>query len=166
MPLILKADDVAVIKWWVNSAHGVHPNMRGHTGGCVSLGFGCPITGSNKQKLNTGSSTETELVGVSDWLPMIVWTNYFMQAQGYETHDSIVYQDNQSAMLLEKNGMKSSGKRTRHINIRYFLVTDRINNKEFKVEYCPTTEMIADYFTKPLQGKLFIKFRKYIMNLP
>ena len=166
MPLILKADDVAVIKWWVDGAHGVHPNMRGHTGGCVSLGFGCPITGSNKQKLNTGSSTETELVGVSDWLPMIVWTNYFMQAQGYETHDSIVYQDNQSAMLLEKNGMKSSGKRTRHINIRYFLVTDRINNKEFKVEYCPTTEMIADYFTKPLQGKLFIKFRKYIMNLP
>jgi hypothetical protein len=65
---------------------------------------------------------------------------------------------------LEKNGAASSSKRTKHLNIRFFFITDRIRNKELSVEYCPTGEMIADYFTKPLQGKLFHKFRKLIMN--
>ena len=51
--------------------------------------------------------------------------------------DNVVYQDNQSAMKLEKNGRASSGKQTQHVNIHYFLVTDRIQAKEIKVEYCP-----------------------------
>jgi hypothetical protein len=68
-------------------------------------------------------------------------------------------------MLLENNGRASSSKRTRHINIRYFFITDRIAAGEVKIEYCPTGEMIADYFTKPLlQGSLFKKFRDMIMN--
>lgn len=52
-----------------------------------------------------------------------------------------------------------------HISIWYFFITDRIKNKEFKVEYCPTGEMIADFFTKPLQGKLFRKFRNLILGV-
>ena len=78
--------------------------------------------------------------------------------------DSVVYQDNQSAILLEKS-KASSSKRTPHINIRYFFVTDRIAAKEVSVQYCPTGEMIADFFTKPLQGSLFKKFRDQIMNV-
>jgi hypothetical protein len=93
-----------------------------------------------------------------------LWTRYFLEAQGYGADESIVYQDNQSAMLLEKNGRGSSSKRTRHINIRYFFVADRIASREVKVEYCPTGDMVADYFTKPLQGTLFRKFRDIIMN--
>jgi hypothetical protein len=77
----------------------------------------------------------------------------------------IVYQDNQSSILLEKNGRASSSKRIRHINIRYFFVTDRIAAKEIAVEYCPTGDMLADFFTKPLQGALFKKFRDQIMNV-
>lgn len=68
------------------------------------------------------------------------------------------------AILLEKNGMKSASKRTRHLNIRYFFLTDQIEKGKIKVEYCPTDEMIADYFTKPLQGTKFKKFRKMILN--
>jgi hypothetical protein len=67
--------------------------------------------------------------------------------------------------LLAKNGRGSSSKRTRHINIRYFFVADRVASKEVKIEYCPTGEMVADYFTKPLQGTLFRKFRDFIMNV-
>jgi hypothetical protein len=68
-------------------------------------------------------------------------------------------------MLLENNGKASSGRRTRHIDIRYFFVTDRIKMKQMRVEYCPTGDMIADFFTKPLQGSLFRKFRAFIMNI-
>jgi hypothetical protein len=59
-------------------------------------------------------------------------------------------------MPLEKNGHGSSSKRMRHI--RYFSVADHIANGEVKVEYCPTGNMLADFFTKPLQGSIFQNF--------
>ena len=104
------------------------------------------------------------MVGVDDAMSLIIWTKNFLEAQGYRASDNVVYQDNQSAMLLERNGRASSGKRTRHVDIRYFFVTDRINQKQMRVEYCPTEEMIADFFTKPLQGSLFRKFRTFLLN--
>lgn len=55
-------------------------------------------------------------------------------------------------MKLEINGRNSCTGNSCHISIRYFFVKDRVDNKEFAIEYCPTKEMIADYFTKPLQG--------------
>jgi hypothetical protein len=117
---------------------------------------------STRQKLNTKSSTEAELVGVNDVMPQVLWTRYFLEAHGYGVHDSIIYQDNQSSILLEKHGRASSSKPTRHINIPYFFVTDQIASNKVSVQYCPTKEMILDYFTKPLQGVLFQKFRNFI----
>jgi hypothetical protein len=165
LPLILRADSVPVPKWWAHGSHATHPNMRGHTGGCMSLGDGMPINTSTKQKINTRSSTETELVAADDFMPIILWTNYFLEAQGYGHQDTILYQDNQSAILLEKNGRKLSSKRTKYLNCRFYFITDRINKNELSVEYCPTEEMVGDFFTKPLQGKLFYKFRCLIMKL-
>jgi hypothetical protein len=82
-------------------------------------------------------------------MPAICWTRYFVQSQGREVLENIVYQDNRSAMLLEKNGKASSSKRTKHINIRYFFVTDRIQKNELTVEWCPTGDMIADFIQSP-----------------
>ena len=78
---------------------------------------------------------------------------------------NILFQDNKSAMLLENNGKRSSSKRTRHLNIRYFFLTDQIEKGNVEVKFCPTDEMTADYMTKPLQGEKFFKFRNEIMNL-
>ena len=138
--------------------------MRSHTGGAMSMGTGATYSTSKKQKLNTKSSTEAELVGVDDVLPQALWTKYFMEAQGYGV-TTILNQDNQSTIRLSENGKSSSGKGTRHINIRYFFITDRIARKEVAIQYCPTKEMVADYFTKPLQGELFYKFRDQIMGV-
>ena len=76
-----------------------------------------------------------------------------------------MYQDNQSSILLENNGRASSSRRTKNLNIRSFFITYRIKKGELKIEYCPTDDMVADFFTKPLQGKKFTQFRKIIMNL-
>jgi hypothetical protein len=167
MPLILEGDNACIIKWWVDASFAVHPDMKSHTGGAMSLSKGVVYGTSTRQKLNTKSSTEAELVGVNDVMPQILWTRYFLEAQGYGVKDSIINQDNQSsAFLLEKNGRASSGKkRAHHINIRYFFVADRIASSEGSVQYCPTGEMIADFFTKPLPGILFGKFRDFIMNI-
>ena len=163
--LTLEADNLQVIKWWVDASFGVHHDMRSHTGGVMSLGKGAVYSTSTRHKLNTKSSTEAELVGVDDVMPMVLWTRQFMEGQGYSITDNVVYQDNQSAMLLEKNGQQSSTKRTRHLDIRYYFVTDRIRKKQLHVEYCPTGDMWADIHTKPLQGATFAKFRRLILNL-
>jgi hypothetical protein len=61
---------------------------------------------------------------------IILWTNYFLKAQRYGHQDTILYQDNQSAILLEKNGRKSSSKRTKHLNCRFYFITNRINSNK------------------------------------
>ena len=66
---------------------------------------------------------------------------------------------------MEVNGKLSSSKRTKHINIRYFFIQDRIKNGEITVKHCPTDQMLADYFTKPLQGAKFIQFRDMILGI-
>ena len=76
-----------------------------------------------------------------------------------------MYRDNRTCMLLEKNGTLSSSQRTRHINIRYFFMKDRIEKGAVSVAFCPTDDMIDDFFTKPLQGKKFIEFRDMILGL-
>ncbi len=98
-------------------------------------------------------------------MPSILWTRNFLEAQGYKIHENVLYQDNKSSILLEKNGRASSSKHTRHIAIRYFFVTDRIAKGELSVEWCPTAEMIADFMTKPVQGATFRKFRDIIMGI-
>ncbi len=162
--LRLSGDNLNVVKWWVDASYAVHKDMRSHTGGTMSMGTGAIYSTSKKQKLNTKSSTEAELVGVDDVLPQALWTKYFMEAQGYGV-TTILNQDNQSTIKLSENGKASSGKGTRHINIRYFFITDRIARKDVAIQYCPTKEMVADYFTKPLQGALFYKFRDQIMGV-
>jgi hypothetical protein len=83
--------------------------MCGQSGGCMSLGEGMPINTFTEQKINTHSSaTETKLVAANDFRPIILWTNYFLEAQGYGNQYTFLYQDNQSALLLENNGCKSS----------------------------------------------------------
>ena len=165
LPLILEADNTDCIKWWVDGAFAVHEDMRSHAGTVMSLGKGAAFASSTHQKLNTKSSTEAELVAVDDVMPQVIWTRNFLEAQGYTVSDNIVFQDNQSMMLLEKNGKHLSSKHMHHINICYFFVTDRIQAKEVSVEHCPTGEMLGDFFTKPLQGGPFRKFRDRILNL-
>ena len=166
LPLILCADSATVVKWWVDGSHAIHPNMRSHSGGCISLSAGMLSTGSSKQKLNMHSSTETELIAVDDFMPQILWTNLFLEVLDYKTLDTILYQDNQSAILLEKNGTRSSSTWTKHLNCHYYFITDRISAGDLSIKYCPTREMVGDFFMKPLQGELFLKFRHLIMNLP
>jgi Reverse transcriptase (RNA-dependent DNA polymerase) len=163
--LTLEGDGMNVVKWWADASFAVHADFKSHTGGAMSLGKGVVYGTSTRQKINTRSSTEAELVAANDVMGQLLWTQHFLQDQGYSSTETRLYQDNQSAILLEKNGRASSSKRTRHLDIRYFFITDRVAKKELTIEYCPTEEMVADFFTKPLQGSLFRRLRDIIMNI-
>jgi hypothetical protein len=93
IPLTLSANGSGILKWWVDASFAVHPNLRGHSGGGLSMGRGFPIVSSTKQKLNTRSSTESEIVGADNFMPAICWTRYFMEAQGYTINDNILFRD-------------------------------------------------------------------------
>jgi len=163
--LTLEAHSILLLKWYIDAAFAIHADMRSHSGGMLTIGNGYSYGAFTRQRLNTKISTESEVVGVSDLLPQVIWTRNFLECQGYKVTELVVHQENQSAILLEKNGRGSSSKRTRHINIRYFFITNRVKSGEVSIKYCPTEEMIADFFTKPLQGAKFKKFRNLILNI-
>ena len=105
------------------------------------------------------------MVAVDDCMAQVLWTKCFLQAQGFDTKANIVLQDNTSAIKLEKNGHKSMGQRSRHINIRCFFVTDQIEKGNIEVECYPTDKMEGDYMSKSLQGSKFKGFRASVLNL-
>jgi hypothetical protein len=110
MPLTLEADDTHIVKCWIDALFAIHPDMKGHTGGVMSLGKGEGYGTYTRQKLVTKRSTEAELVGASDVLPQVIWTRNFLISQGYEVQNCVVYQDDKSAILLEENVRGSSSK--------------------------------------------------------
>ena len=120
-PKIIGAEDLGILQTWVDASYAIHPGMRSHTGAVISLEHRVINSKSSKQKINTKSSTEAELVGASDYISHTLLTSWFLKGQGYMVNTNLFYQDNQSAILLEKNGRNSCGDRSRHINIRYFF---------------------------------------------
>ena len=161
---VIGASNLTDIYTWIDAAYGVNPDMKSQTGGAMSLGVGVLHAKSSKQKLNVKSSTEAELVGSSEYIPYNLWLLMFMDKQGYTIKNNVLYQDNQSTILMLKNGRNSCTGNSRHINIRHFFVKDRVDKKEVRIEYCPSLLMLADFFTKPLQGELFLKFRRVLMG--
>ena len=105
-------------------------------------------------------------MAVDDSMGQVLWTRHFLSAQGVHVPTTTIYQDNMSTILLAENGRSSSSKRTRHINVRYYFVTDQVKKGYVKIAYCPTENMLGDFFTKPLQGNVFKNMRKLILNMP
>ena len=163
--LTIELNEEQVLKWYVDAAFAVHADMKSHTGAVLVMGKGGIICESTKQKVNSRSSTEAELIAVDDKIAKIMWTKHFIENQGFKIKINMIYQDNESSIKLEVNGKESSGKRTRHFDIKYFYVTDLISRKELEIAYCPTEDMLADFMTKPTTGPLFRKLRKLIMNI-
>ena len=90
---------------------------------------------------------------------------WFLGVQGFDSKENIVYQDNQSAILMESDGKYLCRKKTCHIDMRYFFIADQIKQKEVSVKYFPMDEMNVEYFNKPLQGAQLFKNMTTLMNL-
>ena len=148
LKLRLTVDNLTVLKWHVDGSHNVHWDCKGHGGAMFSLGRGATSSYSRKLKLHTRSLTETELVTADMFMPDMLWSLHFIQAQGYDAECVGLYQDNISTQLLIKNGKMSSGKKTKHIKAKFFFIKDRVKNGKVKVLDCPSEEMWADIMTK------------------
>ena len=87
----------------------------------------------------------------------------FVDAQGHLLKQNTLLQDNKSVILLETNGRLSHSKRSRYLNVRCFCIKDLVNKKQTNIECYLTEQMLADFFTKPLQGLLFQKLKAVIL---
>ena len=166
MKLTLEVDDLRTMNWFVDSAHQVHDDCKGHTGGSLTFGKGAVMSGSKGQKINTKSSSECELVGVDDFLPTILWAQYFMEEQGYEIKRNTIHQDNESTLRLLVNGKRSSTPRTKHIRAKYFLAKDKYDQGDIDFKKCHTSKMWVNMSTKPKQGTPFKVDTSMLMNVP
>ena len=124
----------------------------------MSLRWGLINCRSPKQKLNTKSSIVAEVIGLSDYVPFIISIRLFVKAQDYPIKSNVLYLDNQSTLLLERNGWDSYTENSCHIHIRYFLVKGKQDKGKFSINYFLTWKMLADCFMKPLQLRLFDVF--------
>jgi hypothetical protein len=140
---------------YVDAGYGIHVEGESRSGLVVTLNGTPVIWRTSKQAIVTKSSTEAELVALSDGGTDILWARNLLTDQGYELGAVTVGEDNQSVLaMLEKR--KFINGRTRHINVRYFFIVDRIKSGELKMVYVPTDLMLADFMTKPLTGKQFV----------
>ena len=89
-----------------------------------------------------------------------------MQEQGYVNDALLLYQDNMREILLETNGRASSSKHTKHINVKYYLITDKVGQGEITIKHCPTKQMWTAINIKPKQGLVFCMFRGHVMGIP
>ena len=150
---------------YIDGAHAVHTNCKGHSGLLVTQEKGATINVSKKLGLVTNSSTETEIVTTGKRLPKCTWFRHFRIEHGEPVRGYVLMQDNRNCMLLQKNGQFSVGKGSKHIHIRYFFATYKFDKWELKLIYCPTGKMIADFCTKPLQGAIVVEFRNKMQGI-
>jgi hypothetical protein len=163
-PLIIKPQSLDLFAY-IDASHGTHADSKGHTGVVISLGQagGTVFAQSVKQRIVTKSSTESELVGIDDGISQVLWSRTFMSEIGLlAAKPTIVFQDNQSTIKIAENGPGQKG-RTRHLDRRYFYISEKIANKDIQLEYMPTADMLADLLTKPLTALYFVKLRRILM---
>jgi histone deacetylase 1/2 len=165
LTLILEPNNSNNIEIYVDASYGIHNDGKSHTGMCIKHGNGTIECKSTKQRINTKSSTESELIALSDMSTTAIWINEFIKHQQYKLSTTIIYQDNKSTITMINNG-NSNKERTRHINLRYFWLRDRIKSGEVIITYKQTSEMIADILTKTIQGKQFTYLRDKLLNTP
>lgn len=149
------------VKLFVDASYGIHHDGKSLTGSCIVIGdLGAVHCRSSKQLIVTKSSTEAELVGLSDSANQGIFIKNFLLAQGYQMGPVTILQDNQSCMALIDRG-RSEAERTRHIQIPYFWVMERVDTGKARVEYLCMEDTYANLLTKPLQGAQFVREREW-----
>jgi hypothetical protein len=152
-----------MIHSYIDASFGIHADGKSHTGVIITLGYGVVYADSSKQKIVSKSSTEAELIGLTDGASQVIWCRNYLIEQGYQQLPAIIYQDNTSSITICLKG-RSDSKRTRHVAIRYFFLKNYVERFELMIKYLPTEMMLADLLTKPLQGMLLNKLRDLIFG--
>ncbi|POM77343.1 RxLR effector candidate protein [Phytophthora palmivora] len=125
-------------------------DTRRSTTGYVFFLNGSAISWKSKRQPTVAtSSTEAEYMALYNAIQEAVWLRQLLKDLGYENKGATtIYQDNQGCIALAKNPAYHT--RTKHIDIKFHFLREKVESKTVELEYKPTDEMIADGFTKVL----------------
>lgn len=151
---------IDIISATIDASFAAHEDGKSHTGQVIMLGDMVVQAKSSKQKIVTKDSTEAELVGMADKMLDVICLSEFIKNQGLTIDTPILYQDNKSTIQWVSNNSKKL--RNKYMLVRQELVKQGIANKDFKIEYLKTADMVADILTKPLHGNLFKRLRELL----
>jgi hypothetical protein len=140
---------------YADASYAEEKDRKSITGFCFKR-FGGVITWrTKKQNLVTKSSTEAEYVAISTASDEVLWLQKLVKDIHDNNYPILIREDNQSCIKLIKNFTHSD--RSKHIDVRYHSIRERLQSNQIEIEYCPTTEMTADVLTKALPAILHCK---------
>ena len=123
-------------------------DRRSKTGYTVLVAGGAVVWQTKSQKTVALSSCEAELYAACEAVKEILWLTMFFTELKLKFNKPILYVDNQGAIALAKNPVLHQ--RTKHIDIRYFFIREKIDNTMLEMLYVETKKNLADLFTKPV----------------
>ena len=147
---------------FADAAFDDDPIQRYSTGGHVVMAGAGPVYWkSKKQSLVALSSTEAEFINLTPAGQSAIWLAKILEEAGCpQKTPFILFTDSANAQQIALNPENAA--RTRHIDIRYKWIQDRVRKGDFKLQHVLTAEMIADGLTKPLGKEKFAQFVKMI----
>jgi hypothetical protein len=153
---------------YADASYGERSTGHSQSGGCIGVeGYDSPclfIFLSSKQPFVVKSSCEAELVAANTVGDYFVWIRECLEcAKLSDGSPAVMYQDNKATIQIGEKGA-GSFKRTKHIRVRFFWITELIKLGELVLEYVPTGEMVADILTKPLIGNSFRYLREKLLG--
>jgi len=164
--LMFNPDDGKIIHY-IDASFATHFDCRSHTGMVVMFGKAMILAKSTKQKIMTKSAAEAEFIALTDFASEVIGMKQFYFGQSHIAETAIIYEDNTACICISvaERGVMAA-RRMRHINIRRHWIHEAIRDGVLKIEHCDTEDMLADFFTKPLVGQPFFRFRSLIMGCP
>jgi len=145
---------------YIDASYTVHNDSKSHSGAFLSLGSGPIYVSSTKQNCVSKSSTEAELIALTDYIGEAIATRNVVRDITSRKVNLIVHQDNQAVLHITKNGALAGKSKTasKHVKVRVAWIKERIEAGDFKTQYCPTDIMPSDGLTKPKSQESFKKF--------
>jgi len=150
----------------VDSSYGTHSDSKSHTGITLHIGkqSGSFKSSSKKQPITADSSTVAEFIGCHMALKYVLATRIFLEEIGFpQKQPTILFQDNLSTIAMITNPAHS--KRTRHLEIRFNMIREHVQNLNVKMEYLSTDRMTSDILTKALSKQQFENIRPLILGM-
>ena len=158
--ILYTKDDSSSIIGYTDSDWAGDVNDRKSTSGYVFLLSGGPISWkSQKQKCVALSTAEAEYIAMARAAQESVWLGQLIVELTNSPEDApmLLYEDNQSAIAMSKNPQFHG--RAKHIDIKHHFIREQVSNGTIMLEYCSTTNMLADILTKGLTREVFCKLR-------
>ena len=163
MLMYRRTDNLEVIGYSDSDFAGCIDSRKSTSGYIFMMASGAVSWRSAKQTLTATSTMEAEFVSCFEATSHGVWLKSFIS--GLRIMDSIsrplrMYCDNSAAVFMAKNN--KSGSRSKHIDIKYLAIRERIKEKKVVIEHVSTELMIADPLTK---GMPPLKFKDHVANM-